>query len=109
MRIQEQRAVLWGGLLASVVPSGVRGGSAEERAAYGIGSRVDTSPPAGCCGATFGCSGVNVSRANAMQGARRANTGVYMFTPVNMLKIKRLMGKCAVRGCCGSNRGLLRR
>ena len=38
-------------------------------AAYGIGFRVDTSPPAGCCGGTFGSSCVNVSRANGMQAA----------------------------------------
>jgi hypothetical protein len=38
------QAVLRGGLLASVAPSGVRGPSNEERAAYGIGIRHDTAP-----------------------------------------------------------------
>ena len=32
-----------------------------------------------------------------------------MFTRVNVLKTKRLRGKWAVRGCCGSNLRLLRR
>jgi hypothetical protein len=43
----------------------------------------DTSPPAGCCGATCDCSGVNVSRANWMRGAT--------------------LDKWAFTGCCGVN------
>jgi hypothetical protein len=78
---------------------------AEERAAYGIGFRVDTSPPGGLLRSDRRLVWRQREQRQRDAARDRANNGVYVFTRVNASGIRQLKEKQPVRGSCRSNQG----